>query len=170
MVTESDIKQQIRHFQAELAEAEADAKRAINRVESLRQIVSGLKGLSAASEPEVTERLFPAPATSLVRDIPHGGDLTVSPPLNGRDAVRQVLIDTRRAWKIPELAAEIQARGWMPGVASPRDATAASVQRLWKQDQEVERVGHGVYRYRLDKLPPLTEESPSRPDEGGESD
>lgn len=161
MPANTDVREQLRHFQHELVAAEGEAQRASQRVENLRQVVQGLKGLLAAGEPERTPPLFgslePAGKIEPPGEPPHE---TAEEPLRGRDAVRRVLIDSRRAWKIPDLAAEIQKCGWMPDVASPRDATAASVQRLVR-DGEAERVGYGTYRYRLDKLPP-PQEDPDR--------
>jgi hypothetical protein len=136
----------LREYELELAAAEAEAAAAITRVEALRNIVEGL-------------RVLQQPAGQTEPAMEASGEVTSGPPSHagsprGRDAVRGVLVDTRRAWKIPDLAAEIERRRWMPDAVNKRDAVAATVQRLVK-DGEAERVGHGVYRYRIDKLPPL---------------
>lgn len=171
MVNTPELQEQLRRFQAELADAEIKARSASRRVESLRQVVEGLRGLMA---PDEQTHLFFGSVRETVRSMTENiasiNEAKIEPakkewpvaqngevPLRGRDAVRKVLIDTRRAWKLPALAVEIQRRGFMPDVASPRDAVAATTQRLVK-DGEVERIGHGVYRYRLDKLPPANEE------------
>jgi len=154
--------EELRHYESELASAEALAATAINRVEALRKIVEGLRALQQPT-PRGTARLFDPPRENVPPNVV-GATPTSGAAPRGREAVRRVLVETRRAWKIPELADEIGRRGWMPDVQSRRDATAATVQRLVK-DGEAERVGHGVYRYRLDKLPPLK----LRPDDPGES-
>jgi hypothetical protein len=143
---------ELRRYESELALAEALAAAAISRVDALRKVVEGLRYLEKPdrqpqrlfeSVPATPEPVEPGPAAS------HGFP-------RGRDAVRGVLIDARSAMKIPDIAAEIERRHWMPDVQNTRDAVAATVQRLVR-DGEVERVAHGVYRYRLDKLPPLPE-------------
>jgi hypothetical protein len=152
---------ELRRYELQLASAEAEAAAAISRVDALRKIVEGLRYLQ--KPPRQAERLFPeSPELEIEDDT---ADQPVDGPAasygfpRGRAAVRGVLIDSRRAWKIPALAAEIERRGWMPDVKNTRDAVAATVQRLVR-DEEAERVGHGVYRYRLDKLPPLAEALP----------
>lgn len=145
-----EFEEALRKYEAELASAEAEASAAILRVDALRKIVEGLRTLQQPVRQ--TERLFVPPASEPVEEPPGSNGHFGFP--RGRDAVRGVLVDSRKAWKIPDLAAEIERRGWMPDVKSKRDAVAATVQRLVK-DGDVERVGHGVYRYRLDKLPPL---------------
>ncbi|MGH3429024.1 MAG: hypothetical protein ACRD4E_03420 [Bryobacteraceae bacterium] len=165
----SDTRQQLADFRAQLAQAEQEASRATRRLNYLRQVVEGLNGLLKADTPEATPSLFEINISDPRSNVARMLEITreelapaPSPPgngrvLRGRAAVRAVLAESRRAWKIPELAEEIQRRGWMPDVASPRDATAASVQRL-VQDEEAERVGRGEYQLRLDKLPPPPDE------------
>ncbi|HEU5214033.1 MAG TPA: hypothetical protein VFU30_00690 [Gaiellaceae bacterium] len=153
----TDIRSQLARFKAELSKAEEEASLASRRVNYLRQVVDGLNGLLRADAPASAIRLFDTPGIELKADPPIvtvGGD---HPVLRGRAAVRAVLEETRRALSIPELVAEIERRGWMPDVERRRDATASSVQRL-VQDGEAERVGRGVYRLRLDQLPPPPEE------------
>lgn len=153
---------ELRRYELQLASAEAEAAAAISRVDALRKIVEGLRYLQ--KPPRQSERLFVE--SSEPQAIEEDDDQSVGGPAasygfpRGREAVRGVLIDSRRAWKIPALAAEVERRGWMPDVKNTRDAVAATVQRLVR-DEEAERVGHGVYRYRLDKLPPLAEGLPS---------
>jgi hypothetical protein len=150
---------ELRRYESELSLAEAEAQAALIRVEALRKIVEGLRALQQPTHQ--AESLFEtAPPVEDNATEVRETEESIGPGASfgfprGREAVRGVLIDTRRTWKIPELAKEIERRGWMPGVRSKRDAVAATVQRLVK-DGEAERVGHGVYRYRLDKLPPLT--------------
>jgi hypothetical protein len=157
-----DIREQLARFRGQLAEAEKEASRATQRVNHLRQVVDGLQGLLSSEEPSLTVPLFDSGRIELKADPPTvvvGGD---HPVLRGRAAVRKVLEDTRRALTIPELVEEIERRGWMPDVERRRDATASSVQRL-VQDGEAERVGRGVYRLRLDQLPPPPEEWQDEP-------
>jgi len=159
----TDEKQEaLSRFERELADAEREAKQVNRRVHNLRRVVAGLKGLLEPDDDDAELSLFAVQrraVASAIREEPEAVvEGPIEPgdngrPLRGRDAVRQVLIDTRRQWKIPALALEVERRGYMPGVKSYRDAVAATVQRLVK-DGEAERVGHGVYRYRLDKLPP----------------
>lgn len=153
----------LKRFERDLAVAEVDAQKAIRRVESLRRVVSGLRQLVQADGPRGS-RLFEVPsadeaaevealaaANATNNQVATNGNGDDKP--RGREAVSRVLIETRTALKIPDLVKEIQARGWMLDVQRPRDAVAASVQRL-VQDEVAERVGVGTYRYRLDKLPP----------------
>jgi hypothetical protein len=177
MQTESEIREQLAHFQGELRHAEQEASRATRRVNHLRQVVDGLTGLLQADEPDPSARLFEVGTAHTIRSILEkaGGAMTeavagdeatvhsvttvengvVNAP-RGREAVRAILEESRREWSIPDLTAEIQRRGWMKGVERPRDATASSVQRL-VTDGVAERVGRGVYRLRLDQLPPPPE-------------
>ncbi len=153
MAKPEDLQETIRRFREELRQAETEAQAALRRRDHWRHVVSSLVALAEGEATERPPNLFEITAAPFPRPDPVvvvGANGEVP---RGREAVRLVLIDTRRAWKIPELAEEIKRRGWMPGVVSHRDAVAATVQRLVK-DGVAERVGHGVYRYRLDKLPP----------------
>lgn len=149
---------ELRRYELQLAAAEAEAAAAISRVDALRKIVEGLRYLEKPSRQ--AERLFDESPGALATDEEGTGAAASFGFPRGRDAVRGVLVDSRSAWKIPALAGEIERRGWMPDVKNTRDAVAATVQRLVR-DGEAERIGHGVYRYRLDKLPPLAEVSSS---------
>lgn len=156
MENRADIRDQLARFKGQLAEAEKEASRAAQRVNYLRQVVDGLQGLLTAETPVPAVQLFDT-GLALKADPPIVTINRDHPVLRGRAAVRKVLEETRRALTIPELVAEIEQRGWMPDVERRRDATASSVQRL-VQDGEAERVGRGVYRLRLDQLPPPPEE------------
>lgn len=153
-------------FRRELVIAEREAAEALNRVESLRNIVAGLVSLHRFRVPPTAPALFTLPdeeTTAEIEEVVIDGEAP-----RGREAVRRVLIENRREMKIAEIVETILAKGWMRNVQRPRDAVAATVQRL-VHDGEAERVGVGTYRYRLDKLPPQAE--PEVPDdEGGEPD
>ena len=60
----------------------------------------------------------------------------------------------RLPMSIKEIAADVKSRGWMANLDDPRNALAAAANRLVGEG-EVEKVNPNVYRYRIDRLPPV---------------
>ena len=120
--------QTLRRYEAELVKAEQAAQLAIQRRESLRQVVEGLRDLMTPERAILRDRKRRAltdPLTARVHRL--WEDATEERPKRapettnngkvprGREAVRRVLIETRDSWRVPALAEEIGRRGWMPG-------------------------------------------------------
>jgi hypothetical protein len=145
------LKKSVALFEDELADAEREASEAYKRVEALRQVVAGMRGLVGA-EPQQGPALFTvesSPQKDADSPPAHANGTTLS----ARDAARLVLIETRLSWKVPDLAREIGKRALLSGdVSRPQDAVSTAIKRLVKAG-EVERTGRGYYAYRLDKLP-----------------
>lgn len=137
-------------FESELAEAEAEAKVAITKVDSLRKIVEGMRAyveLSAPGAPQLFEPRVPPEVAEAVEAIANGAG---NP--RGREAVRLILIGSRRPMDSAALAIDATKRGWMTHVEDVERALNAAANRLVK-DGEIEKIGK-MFRYPLDKLPP----------------
>jgi hypothetical protein len=170
----------LERYEQELAKAEAVAQAAYRKVESLRGIVENLRtylgipnprfGARQASPAEVAQ--IKANQLAIVeqqnvqrarerRPVPQPIALPGEAPTpRGREAVREILIKTRRTMHVNEIVAEAESRGWMKDVKDPWNALSAAAKRLVK-DGEVESQGRAQYRYRLDKLPPADDLVPT---------
>jgi hypothetical protein len=140
----------LREFESELAQAEAEAKVAITKVDSLRKIVEGMRAYVELSAPGGTAQLFestvPPEVAEAVEAIANGAG---NP--RGREAVRLILIGSRRPMDSAALAIDAMKRGWMTHVEDVERALNAAANRLVK-DGEIEKIGK-LYRYPLEKLP-----------------
>jgi hypothetical protein len=142
--------------QAELAEAEqehealarehatvvARFERSTARVTALRQVVEGLRALNRLERQPAREQLVfqatPPTPNGSAADTPRG-----------REAVRRVLSEDTRDWRMTDLVAEIVRRGWIdPGARQPAAAIRVAAKRL-ADDGEAVKVRPGVYRYKL---------------------
>jgi hypothetical protein len=121
-------------LEAQLAEAEA-------RVASLRQAVSGLRGLSNGPVTDIE----PSTGETATNGDGDRGEL------RGREAVRAIVAEKPGAtWKVGMIAAEMLKRGW---VESPtRRLASKSAQNAISRMQdsgEAVRIRPGVYRFNV---------------------
>ncbi len=137
-------------YEAELRDAQAELLTVRRRVDGLEMIVTGLRHLANL------EAVAPddGASTDLPSEIESDGPEAPRP--KGSDAIRQLLAEQpEREWKIADVIAELERRGWMSTEAQhPQAATRAAMQRLVNRFYEVERTAHGTYRLRRDVLPP----------------
>jgi hypothetical protein len=158
-------------YELQLADAEAAAKIAILKAESLRKIVEGLRSFIDAemTAPTPAQLWRPTPSPFAARRAEPAATTVSSPETpRGREAVRLVLIEDRGTMHLDEIEAAVTQRGWMEDVADRRNALGAAATRLVR-DGEIERVGPSRFRYRIEKLPPLMLPEPDSDDSGDET-
>lgn len=142
----------LREFESELTEAEAEAKVAITKVDSLRKIVEGMRAYVELSKPGAAGPKLFEPVEgpdAVVQALLAAADGQGKP--RGREAVRRILIASRRPMDKAALAAEAVRNGWMSHVEDVERALNAAATRL-VSDGEIEQVGK-MFRYPLEKLP-----------------
>jgi hypothetical protein len=54
--------------------------------------------------------------------------------------------DPERDWRVPEILAELDRRGWLPDATDARRALDATLHRLAVGTNQIDRVGRGAYR------------------------
>lgn len=144
-----ELEHTLERFRAELAEAEIAAQTAVQRRDSLRQVVVGFEGLLAA-------RIDPGRRQLTVSDEGTGVDAgSVTARLTapesdakpaGAEAVRRVLRDADKTLSLKDILRELNTRGWMSTEAKhPEASVRSSLQRL-VADGAVIRVARGTYR------------------------
>jgi hypothetical protein len=135
----------------ELAEAEEEAVKATTRLVQTRElhdayasIVAGLRRLRNVALQEAAPGGLDDGGIVVAKVTPtgHEGDAP-----RGREAALRVLRENPRAWTPPELAAEIDRRGWIKQGAKNAVAAARVTLRRLEADGLVEKVGTG-YRAR----------------------
>lgn len=132
-------------------EAEAELESVTQRRDAWKQILQGAEGLAGAP--------MKLPDTTM-RQSDNGGNGGHSKAPRGAEAIRRILLETRRPWRVQALMGELEQRGWIdPDVQQPDRAVHAAIQRLVKKYGEVERVGHATYQYRRELLPPEDDQS-----------
>jgi hypothetical protein len=93
------------------------------------------------------------PTTRVVERVTANGG-TDAP--TGAAAVRLVMSENPRPWRVSDLHRELERRGWVtPDIQNPRRTTDATVSRLLKQG-EIRRLDAGVYIW---NDPPPTKEA-----------
>jgi hypothetical protein len=158
----SDAHETLKTYEADLADAERRLTDVGQEVAALRKVVEGMRELLRRERsPKSALPLFDTETPDEpTPDQPADGFVP-----RGSDAVARVLIERRTPTRVTELIEDMRQRGWLSADAKhPEAAVRAALQRLVKS-AEVERVSQGVYRYRLDKLPP-----PEVPAPNGEVD
>lgn len=110
----------------------------LQEAEGIEQIVTGIKQVCRLAREE-DWGTFPE----------QNGHATHNGDLRGMAAVREVM-RTGGVWTAGQVHDELQRRGWVsPEAQHPMRATEAAINRLWRKNGEVERVGRGQYRYTL---------------------
>lgn len=154
-----ELEQTLERFRAELAEADLAAQTAVQRRESLRQVVLGFEGLLAA-------KIDPGPRQLSVSDegtvddsavvtIQHAqhalSDSDEKPA--GAEAIRRVLREAGKTMSLKDILRELKRRGWMSTEAKhPEASVRSSLQRL-VADDEVVRVARGTYTLATSEAP-----------------
>lgn len=155
-------------FRRELVVAEERATNALAEVDALRKIIEGVESLMTGRPTQLAMR----DSTAIVgRDEPNGAGPDAP---RGQEAVRRLLVETRREWKRSALIQEILRRGWINPEAKHKQAAVGTALDRLVREGEVERVPNkrATYRYPPDKLPPIEDRSEvylSLTPEGGES-
>lgn len=113
-------------------DAEAEAQSAIAERDSLLKIIEGIRGL-------------------MTKDGAHANSVPSEhrKKIRGREAVRRVLREHGRPMRQRDIVSEVVARGWVdPEAKQPAESIRIAVRRL-ADDDEVEKVSDGVYRYKI---------------------
>lgn len=172
----------LQEFEKQLQEADVEAKRAIKKRDSLRQVVLGLRSYLDLDRPE---RLFGVNDAAIKANLNRvreksesyviassfgndsvwlpaaaaaGATGAAGPPgprtstPRGRDAVLIILSESGEEMHIDAIAQDAVARGWMADVANPRNALSAAAKRL-VTDGKIEATGRARYRYPKNQLP-----------------
>jgi len=136
----AEANRDLQRAQDDLRDAKERIERENRRVRALNQIVKGLRELEPFDTPQEEQ-------------LPIGRVLTVEevdslPAPRGREAVRLVMRGSGRDWRPAQVISEVRDRGWIePDAKAPNAAIRIALRRL-VEDQEVERLENGLYRYR----------------------
>jgi hypothetical protein len=148
------LNESLNSFRLDLVEAEERAQLALAEVDALRKIIEGVEALMMGRP---TQLVIQESGTIVGRGQTNGTSaVTGEDAPRGQEAVRRLLIESRREWKRSALIQEILRRGWInPAAKHKQAAVGTALDRLVK-DGEVERVPdkRATYRYPPDKLPP----------------
>jgi hypothetical protein len=131
----NDLTRMLDSLKAEQAEAEAQLAQLQHRVASLRQAVSGIEGLLQLHKPDESASVGESmlePARDTAHASPNGRAEVDRP--TSTEAVRRVLVETRKPWTVKAMTEELNRRGWSPKSNSPEDAVRTAMARAWRAD------------------------------------
>jgi len=150
--TQIDLVSLIPEWLREAESFEAQSQVLEGKARALRQMVESVQVLNGDAGRLLT---FARPDQPIVVKRTNRFDPEDGP--RGRDAVRLIVAERPGLWKLRDIGAESERRGW----PSSRQALSTAVQRL-EQDGEAERISKGVYRFdtRSVVLVPVKDEAP----------
>jgi hypothetical protein len=124
-------------LEAQLEEAETQARDARVRADALRKIIEGVHALNGQAA-TVTLRV-----TAVAADVAAVHEPSTPEHPVGRDAIRAIVGERPGIWTISDLVAELKSRGWF----TTRKSVEIAAQRLCRLNGEARRVRTGVYMF-----------------------
>lgn len=132
----SNLLESLPALQAQLEEAENEARDARVRADALRSIIEGIHALNGqAARVRLT-------VTAVSAHEPPTADAEATHPV-GREAVRAIVADRPGIWTLSDLVDEHKRREWF----TTRKSIEVAVQRLCRLNGEARRVRTGVYEF-----------------------
>jgi len=146
-MTNNGLEQTLERLRDEQADDEAQLATLQRRVLSRQKAIEGLEGLVELARAPV--------AANATEGTPEPVEEPPSPSSQDEDrprsaeAIRRVLVETKRPWTARAMTAELLRRGWAPKSSSPEDAVRTALNRARKApDNGITRLPDGSYIYR----------------------
>ena len=149
-MTNNGLEQTLERLRAEQADDEAKLATLQRRVSSRQKAIDGLEGLVELARAPV--------AANATEDTPEPVQPVEEPPSpssqdenrpRSAEAIRRVLVETKRPWTAKAMTEELLRRGWAPKSTSPEDAVRTAMNRARKApDNGIVRLPDGSYIYR----------------------
>jgi hypothetical protein len=135
------LRGQVPDMRAEADDLHREAAKLEQRAAHIERIIEGIEGLTGPT---------PSPGPPLFDETSENG----ADKPRGIGAVRRVMRESpSRVWRAKDVHRVLEQRGWLsPEAKFPLRGTEAAINRLWKA-KELDRVGSGRYRIKLDVLP-----------------
>jgi hypothetical protein len=133
------LRAEVAHEEAELLAARAAVERLDRRLQDLRTLLT------------LAERVYGRTDAPGISPAPHSSEgAAIAGP--GTMLMLQQILKTGGLWDLHALLVKLSERGWTTNSTKPISVISGALGRLVQTDPDVEKVGHGQYRWRSDVM------------------